>query len=527
MDGVNYEPIGEMDYIQDDAYIMNGIQVWALNCQKTKGMHSINDAVQSLGLHKVRYMKLIVRRPTVTFLEGQYSQFNGKSYNVLGCNLSFLSVIGDDCEKHSFALTESCREISKRSSLNLLSSLLNESNPLTMRQISNDESLERLFRENFRKLKEYMSKYPEVMPSVIYLIGAGNRRLGDWIVEFFLSDGGGELEARIINQIIISTPDRAFARLSQFLRSIFRKLEVISGESEIESGLLYTKEIHLLESFCKTLEECYEMGLSGGVLEVRSANVGHIIAIYDRKHSSPEIKSIVKLLIHLLHIRAPLALSEPLVVQVMEQVWNSCTEQRTHFYTLMAGLLIDRKAGDWLRQSGLSKIDQLVESVYSSVTHSEFKNLKLQLFLLGQVSYHESQYLREKQLHVELYHRIKNANHQDNEVIDAVLRILRNVVLGNAEEEKRIAAILMEDVSLLVRKRDPFLQKLFVGLLGLESEVMIHVSGLDLQSSVKKEAINSKFLSKKHQKSILDRINKKHKYSLLGEINGTITAENQ
>lgn len=62
-----------------------------------------------------------------------------------------------------------------------------------MRQISNDESLEKLFRENFRKLKEYMSKYPEVMPSVIYLIGAGNRRLGDWIVEFFLSDGGGEL----------------------------------------------------------------------------------------------------------------------------------------------------------------------------------------------------------------------------------------------------------------------------------------------------------------------------------------------
>ena len=34
-------------------------------------------------------------------------------------------------------------------------------------------------------------------------------------------------------------------------------------------------------------------------------------------------------------------------------------------------------------------------------------------------------------------------------------------------------------------------------------------------------------LSKKHQKSILDRINKKHKYCLLGEINGTITAENQ
>jgi hypothetical protein len=45
---------------------------------------------------------------------------------------------------------------------------------------------------------------------------------------------------------------------------------------------------------------------------------------------------------------------------------------------------------------------------------------------------------------------------------------------------------------------------------------MIHVSGLDLQSSIKKETINSKFLTKKHQKSLIDKINKKYKYSLIG-----------
>jgi hypothetical protein len=57
-----------MDYIQDDAYIMNGVQVWALNCQKVKPIGSVREAVQSLGLHKVRYLKVIIRRPTVTFL---------------------------------------------------------------------------------------------------------------------------------------------------------------------------------------------------------------------------------------------------------------------------------------------------------------------------------------------------------------------------------------------------------------------------------------------------------------------------
>lgn len=32
LDGVSFEPIGEMDYLQDDAYIMGGVQVWVLNC---------------------------------------------------------------------------------------------------------------------------------------------------------------------------------------------------------------------------------------------------------------------------------------------------------------------------------------------------------------------------------------------------------------------------------------------------------------------------------------------------------------
>jgi|LakMenEpi03Aug12_release.lakeMendotaPanAssembly.Ray.scaffolds.fasta_scaffold3119830_1 hypothetical protein len=86
-----------MEYIQDDGYIVNGVQVWALNCQKTKGMINIGEAVQTLGLHKIKYIKLIVRRPTITFLEGQYSPLNGKNYSALGCNISFLSVIGDDC----------------------------------------------------------------------------------------------------------------------------------------------------------------------------------------------------------------------------------------------------------------------------------------------------------------------------------------------------------------------------------------------------------------------------------------------
>lgn len=93
-----------MDFIKDDAYLTNGVLVWGLNCQKIIGLNNINNSIQSIGVHKTKYFKIIIKRPIVTFIEGQYSQLNGKNYNTLGCTISFLSVTGDDCEKLSFSL---------------------------------------------------------------------------------------------------------------------------------------------------------------------------------------------------------------------------------------------------------------------------------------------------------------------------------------------------------------------------------------------------------------------------------------
>lgn len=62
------------------------------------------------------------------------------------------------------------------------------------------------------------------------------------------------------------------------------------------------------------------------------------------------------------------------------------------------------------------------------------------------------------------------------------MKILQNVVLGTKEEEEKFAALLIQDVSLLVKRKDPILQKLYVGLLGVEQEVMIHLKGVDIAS---------------------------------------------
>lgn len=109
LDGVSFEPIGQMDYLQDDAYIVGGVQVWVLNCQKIKGCKSVVDTVQSLNSHRAKYLKIVVKRPNVTFIQGQYSQLNGRNYNNLGCSITFLSVSGDDVDKIPWWYAEGCR----------------------------------------------------------------------------------------------------------------------------------------------------------------------------------------------------------------------------------------------------------------------------------------------------------------------------------------------------------------------------------------------------------------------------------
>lgn len=80
------------------------------------------------------------------------------------------------------------------------------------------------------------------------------------------------------------------------------------------------------------------------------------------------------------------------------------------------------------------------------------------------------------------------------------MKIIQNVLLGYPKEEEKFAALMIQDVSLLVKRKDPILQKLFVGLLGVEQEVMIHLKGVDIASKSSKnkkfEGVPSKILSK-------------------------------
>lgn len=106
----NMEAMGEMEKIDDEGYTSNGVRVFVLNFQKMKKSKlNLGEAVSSLPCFRVKFLKIIVRRPIVSFIEGQYSPLNGKPYTSLGCSVSFLSVLGDNFQKRKLTLLNYCK----------------------------------------------------------------------------------------------------------------------------------------------------------------------------------------------------------------------------------------------------------------------------------------------------------------------------------------------------------------------------------------------------------------------------------
>ena len=125
------------------------------------------------------------------------------------------------------------------SALTVLATVINESNPNTVKKIANLEEFVTQFKNNFGVIIEHMKNYPDLVPNIIYALGSNNEDLGDWIIDKFLMDGQGERQASIINQIITSSEEKISLRMGIFLKHILAKIAKITKDDDVESGIMY------------------------------------------------------------------------------------------------------------------------------------------------------------------------------------------------------------------------------------------------------------------------------------------------
>lgn len=170
------------------------------------------------------------------------------------------------------------------------------------------------------------------------------------------------------------------------------------------------------------------------MLDCDQTRIDYLVDIYDKKHSSPDIKSLLKLLIAFIWIRKPLKLSEEVIFNTLDLIWKNCSESKPYFYKIMSALLVSKISMSWISKNDHEKIKSLINEIEDSITKENYKALKSQMFLLSILSYHEADYLRQIDYHMKIYNSLKVKVFDDGEIYDYLMKILQNVVLGSPEE---------------------------------------------------------------------------------------------
>jgi hypothetical protein len=153
------------------------------------------------------------------------------------------------------------------------------------------------------------------------------------------------------------------------------------------------------------------------VLHCTRDNIEALIDIYDKKYSSPDIKSLVKLLISLIWIQKPLRLSDEVIEHTLDLVWKNCSEDKPYFYNISSALLVSKYSLEWVQNNDHQKARSLIKETKESISKGNEKALKSQMFMLSILSYHESAFFRQIGLHVDLYNALKVKSFADNEVL--------------------------------------------------------------------------------------------------------------
>ena len=89
----------------------------------------------------------------------------------------------------------------------MLGTVINESNPETAKKIANMKEFVEEFKGSFSTISKQMKNYPSIVPNIVFVLGANNEELGDWLIDKFLTEGQGDIHASIINQIIANSEE--------------------------------------------------------------------------------------------------------------------------------------------------------------------------------------------------------------------------------------------------------------------------------------------------------------------------------
>lgn len=154
----NMQPLGTLEIINDHGYSMYSVQVFRKNFMKIDNEGFIiilgaklSEQIKSLNFPTVKYLRFIIRRPYITFVEN-YSCLVSKQWNNVSISISFLSISGYNVSKLSNALCPYLQNIQKNMALRVIGKLCDPNYTDTLNILANNTEVVQKIQSNFEML---------------------------------------------------------------------------------------------------------------------------------------------------------------------------------------------------------------------------------------------------------------------------------------------------------------------------------------------------------------------------------------
>jgi len=501
-------PLGTLELINDEGYSNYSVKVFKKNFQTLqtnsqqpimKDFSRLDLWLKSLNNRQVKVIRLTFRRPIVTFVEN-LSMLSNKTYKNVCVAISFLSITGYDIAKMPGFVFNSLLETQKNSALQVLGKLCNSNYSETLNTLANRVDVITKIKNSFDFLSNLLVMHDNWLAPVFLAI-AHNQETGDFIINKFLDIEKSAPHAKMILEIILTNPNKAFPRLLLVFAFIKEKLNLQrKNPSSLQniSAILYfidtlTAALRLLANELAVISsEKYNIPCVAEDIEA-------LTQAFEVNSANPQItKALVKLLVSLLFVTDPFVLAEKdLVVYALNHVYSLM--KKTHkiaFYELFSQLIAGyQKASIWFLTD--HRLEELLDTLLLHLDEYEKspENLKLSKAILqilnGAVSLDDTlkQYVLKKDSHLLIYNKMKQIQGttilkiSDNETLALLVDFIKNVALGYVKSEETLAEALKSDLSLLETRRDmQYVTQFLIPLLNAEINVPICLHLFDSHS---------------------------------------------
>ena len=206
-----------LDVFEDNGYYMSANACYQKNFLRMEGTN-FKERIESLCVpKKISYLRFLVGRPIVSFQEN-YSNLKAKDYNQLNLAPSFLSILGVNSNFYNLQVQNNY--LKETTLLKLIHKVFSKDQKI-FEALSNQNDLIDRFKIIFDRL---VDDYVDLFTTPLISFSKNNTSFGVWVLSKLLDLKNKEEHAKVVGEIIMSSPDQYQSRLSMLCDFIMTEI---------------------------------------------------------------------------------------------------------------------------------------------------------------------------------------------------------------------------------------------------------------------------------------------------------------